>query len=692
MLPKTRLTIVAALAACSLSAGRVAHHPTAYNLPAKAAPSKPLPPVTTNNSARSVAAPISSSLVAGATATAAKPLDMKLLVIAADGNEPAYAAIRAFLENIGVPYDSIVAKNQPLPALSNASKGFYQGIILTEGNLAIEDAAGNWVSALSDAAWTALDNYARDYKVRTAAMYAFPEPRFGMTFISALSPTEDAPAIATIPATGKQAFSYLNTSSQLKVMWAFTYLAAATPEAGETTTPVVTINGQVAGAIHTKADGREYMAFTFDQAPYLLHSQVLSYGMINWVTRGVFLGSRQVYMSPQNDDIFLPNDLFVSNIPACRPVPGADPTYDPAVNCPNLRITGADLDKLLAWQNGLRANAQTANFRVTHAFNGFGATAEGDSGPSDTLVARTKALRNNFFWVSHTYDHENLDCFNPVPNSGICTPANYSQSRDEITKNVAVATSLGVPVDRTSMVTPAISGLTNRAFMRAAGDQGIRFVVGDLSRPEHQPAIPNTLIRSAVDPRIWIIPRRATNVFYNAVTANVGAYGSEPDEYNYFYGPNGLFRLGDGTPFFSSNQTYQQVVDRESDALVSYMFNYELYPAMFHQANFYFYDNQHSLFTDVVGAALTKFKNLSSLPVSSLPQTTIGTKLQERMVYLSSGVSGVYTPGVGVTLTVQRNATVPLTGVCSTGCMSYGGQSQSAVPVRRGQTVTIAAP
>ncbi|MEZ5355824.1 MAG: hypothetical protein R2762_24585 [Bryobacteraceae bacterium] len=691
----TRYRFTAALlgAALAATAGTVAVDLGTVAAPTgQTQPSRPLQPVSTGPSLAlrvGIAAP-----TPAAATTPAKPLDMKLLVIAADGQEPALPAIREFLETVGIPYDAIVAKTQPLPTLSNATKGFYQGIVLTSGNLAVQDAAGNWVSALSPASWTALDNYTRDYRVRTVAMYAFPEPRYGLTFISSVSPSETAPVWASIPAAGQAVFPYVNAANPLKVIWAFTYLSAPAPAAGETTTPVVTINGQTAGALHTKADGREYLALTFDQSPYLTHSLVLNYGLINWVTRGVFLGSRQVYMSPQNDDLFLPNSLFVDNIPGCRPVINADLTYDPATDCPSLRITGADLDKLAAWQNAIRSDPQTRNFRVTHAFNGFGATAAGDSDANDSLVLRAKALRNDFFWVSHTFDHENLDCYLPVPNSGICRPATYNEARAEVVQNVSVATTLGIPVDRQSMVTPAISGLTNPNFMRAAADNRIRYLVGDMSRPEHVPAIANTLLRSSVDSRIYIIPRRATNVFYNATTPNAGAHGSETDEYNYLFGPNGLFRIGGpgGAPFFETNQTYAQIVDRESDALVSYMFRYELYPSMYHQANFFHYDNQHSLFTDVIEAAFAKFKKISNLPVSSLAQTTIGSTLLDRMTYLGAGVRGTYTPGVGVTLTAQSTAYVPLTGVCSTGCASYGGQNQSRVLVRAGTTVTVPAP
>src|SRR2546430_6291787 len=42
-------------------------------------------------------------------------------------------------------------------------------------------------------------------------------------------------------------------------------------------------------------DGREYLTQTFDSNPFLLHDLVLAYGLINWVTKGVFLGDYHIY-------------------------------------------------------------------------------------------------------------------------------------------------------------------------------------------------------------------------------------------------------------------------------------------------------------------------------------------------------------------------------------------------------------
>src|SRR5262249_11147192 len=63
--------------------------------------------------------------------------DLKLLVLSADGTDPSFAAIQAILNQIGVPYDAVVLTKTggALPRLNDTFKGYYQGIILSTGNL-----------------------------------------------------------------------------------------------------------------------------------------------------------------------------------------------------------------------------------------------------------------------------------------------------------------------------------------------------------------------------------------------------------------------------------------------------------------------------------------------------------------------------------------------------------------------------
>ena len=651
------------------------------------------PPVTspaiTTQPATPPASP-STQTLASTPAAGTQPRDMKLLVIGTDGTEPSFQAIVLFLDYLGIPYDKLLAKTQVLPALTESGKGRYQGIVLSTGNLSVCDPSCR--SALSATDWTSIDNYTRDYKVRMAAFYAWPEKRYGLTAGNPIVTSDAAPQYAAFTSSASSVFSYLNVSNPLKIAGAYMYPAAITPDAGETVTPLLTVGGAPVAVVDKKADGREFLALTMDQSPYLLHSMALNYGVFNWVTNGIFLGARKIYFSPQVDDFFLANDLFAKGVTACMPNSFMlDPTYDAADKCPSDRMDSGDLSELQKWQDGLNAKTQFKNIRVSLVFNGFGsALGGGDYGWNDALTREAISSRSKFYWVNHTFDHEDLDCFDPAPNSGICTPANFNQSLTEISKNVTIGRLLALPLDSTSIVTPAISGLYNANFLKAAQQSGIRYLVGDSSRTrDGLPAKPNTGFVNSVNPALFIIPRRPVNVFYNTKSGLPHTDGSLVDEYNYLYGPNGVFKKGDGTPFFPADQTLADIVNRESDNLLSYMLKYEIYGSMWHQSNFIRYSGSKMLFTDVAGATLDKFAKLSNLPVVSMQQTAIGQYMEERMAYNAANVKATLTPGVNITFTATSSAKAPVTGICKQTCENYGGQNISKIAVSAGATITV---
>jgi hypothetical protein len=673
------LACILMLLACFPASPQAVGTPPLPINPGSLIPSNPLPPITTVDT---------TGLLQGIIHSIATPVDMKLLILGTDGTEPGLAALKYLLDYLGTPYQVVLlGAGQTLPPLDDGVKGFYQGIILTFGNLAICNPT--CYSVLPPDGWATLDSYARNYHVRVVSYYTYPEARYGLVPVSAVGTTDQAPGIVNLTPAGAGIFNYLQPAASVKVMWSWTYLASTVAAAGETTTPILQLGSSVVGVTHTLTDGREYMALTMDNNPYLFHSAIFNYGIIHWVTKGMFLGSRKTYMTPQVDDHFLSNDLFYSGNAACIPVGfAADPTFDPANQCPNYRITGQDLETLVNWQRNIRSNPQFARFKISLAFNGIGTTPDGGASPGDSLVSESQFRKNEFYWINHTWDHENLDCYDPVPNSGVCTPATYSESLPEITRNVQVSNSLDLPLDDVSMVTPAISGLNNPAFLSAAASQGLKYLISDLSRPEGVPASPNTGIWNQYQPSILEIPRRPTNIFYNTVTAALQLAGSETDEYNYFYGPTGIFRIGGpgGPPFFTTNQTYDQIRDRESETLLGYMLRGEQYPSMFHQGNLAAYDGANSLFTDVVGSALNKYAAISRLPVISMKESDLGVLLRSRMAYNASQVHATLTPGVAIEIDTAGTANIPVTGLCADGCQTYGPDQQSLIPMPAGST------
>lgn len=513
-----------------------------------------------------------------------------------------------------------------------------------------------------------------------------------MTALGALSTSGASPASAVFTSAASTVFPYLNTANPLNIANAYVYLARPSPGPGETTTPVLTVQGSTIAALHTKPDGREYLAMTVDHNPNLLHSLALNYGVFNWVTKGVFLGSRKIYLTPQMDDFFLPNDLFVKTQAACIPAGFQnDPTSTASDVCPTVRMTQGDLNALISWQSGLNSQPLFNRFRLAIAFNGMNSGyGNGDYDLTDPLTQDAQKKSASFFWVSHTYDHEDLDCYSPVPNSGICTPATVQESLDEITFNAAIAQKLALPLDAVSMVTPGISGLNNPAFLQAAKQAGLKYLVSDTSKPGGLPALQNTGIRNPLQPAILEVPRRPMNVFYNTTSGQPGTDGSLPDEYNYFFGPNSVFKMSNGAPFFSTPQTMANIVDTESSNLLTYMLRYEIYPTMWHQSNFARYAGSNSLFTDVINATVTKYKAIAKLPAISLQQSDIGKELENRMGYLAAQVKGTLYPAQNLlTLTGTAAATAPVTGICKIACESYGGQNISKIPVTANTTVTV---
>ncbi len=624
--------------------------------------------------------------LAGGSAVAAgyrRPVDLKLLILATTGEESGLAALRSFLDCEGTPYDVVkVANGQPLPPLNDDRKGFYQGVILTLGDLGV--CRPDCRSALDPRGWNRLDQYTKDYGVRTISYYTFPEARYGLRPVASVATTSERPLNASFTTEAEAVFRDLRLPGWLTIANAFTFLAEPVAAPGESTHPLLRAGQNVLAALHTDAEGRESLALTFDNNPDLLHSLVLQSGLIDWVTRGVHLGWRKAWLMPQVDDIFLPNYMFDRSKDECATSGGPNVKPGEPVPCKVLRIDGGDLEAVARWQRSWRAKPQFGEVRVGLAFNGFGVKSD-----DDPLLASARWLNGDFFWVSHTFSHRHLDCYAPADDG--CRGANAAEAIAEVNDNRAAADRMGLTVDGASLVTPQISGLHNEEFLRGAAEAGIRFLVSDTSRPDFAPPVANTGVRSAV-PLVFLIPRRPTAIFYNAADGEPGRPGSEPDEYNFLFGPRGLFRRPDGSPFHAIEQKYADIIERESDLTLQYMLRGEMYPLMFHQANLWRYRDNRTLLTDLLDKVLTKFEAMSRLPVLSVDQSRLGQILTERAGYWNADVTATIWPDDRVTLSAKHDAVVPITGVCEERCESYGPFRMASVAVSEGAVRELRVP
>jgi len=604
----------------------------------------PLPDVAMPSARR----PESAAASAQSAGRAQAPRDMRVLVIAGDAAEPNYKAITAFLNQIGIPNTSLIASTQRLtPAmLSAGDHGFYYAVILTTSNLAFfNPTSRQWESAFDPDEWDILWSYEADFNIRQVTFYTYPNSLYGLRLERPVD-TTTTPLAGRLTETGRQVFFYLNSARPLDIRYAYTYLASPVDPA---TVPLLTTaNGEVLAAIYRSPDGRENLALMVANGPDLIHSLALSYGVINWVTRGLFVGERHVYLNPQVQEFFLANTLW-------------DTQQNSSSTGPVFRMSDMDLERTVAWQRRIQSTRPVAkDFRLELAFSGQGTTGIYEF---DSLTPDAAYNQAAFKWVSRTFAQGYLD------------GSIYSDSRAFIELNRDVADRLHLTtLSDEALVTPNMSGLYNTEFMRAASHLGTKYVLGVATRPWEANPAPNVGIFNWIQPDILIIPAHPTNLYHNVSTPEEWV-----SEYNYYY-----------LNYWLRNLHYSEILDYESEVILRYLLRYDIDPILFYQANLRAYDGTHSVLSDLLDSVIARYSALYTLPIASPTMQQIGRKMAARTLLSRAWLSATLEPGRQITLYADKDVQVPLTGI-STGENTevYGGQSISYVNLTAGVSVTV---
>jgi hypothetical protein len=593
--------------------------------------------------------------VAGVRAQGVTPappcgIALKLLVVSADGAEAVLPAIRQTLEYLGTPYDLFVASSEtPLTAdrLTAGCAGRYQGVILTTGELG---------GAFSSDEFAVLEAYEAGYGVRRVVWYTYPIPALGWWWPSfpdgAFYATPEQPVTATFTPESATVFTHVNRSNPLKIVHANVYRAAVFDAA---TVPLLVDNaGYSVAAMRTDpSTGRQTLAMTFDSNQHLTHSLVLGYDLVTWVTKGIFLGERHAYLTPQVDDLFLHNQMWSPATACGTPVDSTTGTF---------RLSGADYTAVVNWQRKLQTAPPTKNVRLTMAFNGEGAN---HIYKPDTLTPAVKKYLSDFHFVSHTWNHPMFD-----------VPFTFAETATQVLYNDAMADKLKLPIDFRNLVTPNVSGLRNPEALRAMVATGVRYVVTDTSQPGYGNPTPNTGLSNEFEPKLFMIPRYPTNLYFNVSTP-----GEWVAEYNCMY-----------ASYWGRNLNYGEILGNISDTMVTYLLKGDLNLLMFHQPNLRAYNGKRSLLGDLIDMTIAKYNALVTFPVLSPTMQAVGDKMIARQTYNQAGVTAMLVPGEGLVLSVAKTATVPVTGLNIVGAEQYAGQRIAYVTVAAGQRKTIRIP
>lgn len=316
--------------------------------------------------------------------------------------------------------------------------------------------------------------------------------------------------------------------------------------------PAGAFTSKSTAAVINKVDGREQMAWFMTWAPeWSATSSFLQHAYIHWMTRSLFVGKRKVHLSAQVDDVHLETDL-----------------YRPAGT--KFRAWPGDLDAHVDWQKRLNARLPSgSDFGLELGHNGNGdilkaveqpAAAEQckprravdypvppgtelefkkspgsgeDRWPADLTqygwseqCAKLDELAawfldaahvNAFAHVSHTFSHEELN------------NATYRDAAREVAFNQAWLKQLRIDqAQRFSpqgIIPPAITGLHNADALQAWTDNGVKFAVGDNTRPVLRNAqsrfwaLPSS-VESNGREGILIVPRFATTIYFNCDKAD----------------------------------------------------------------------------------------------------------------------------------------------------------------------------
>ena len=603
---------------------------------------------------------------------------LKVLVLSSGEGDFGLSSAVSMLKESAIPYDVLDASTRPLTMdvlVGEDGVGRYQGVVLTSSALLMPSSTpGPLPSALDSAEWATLFEYERAYRVRQLALFGWPgavPEDYGLRAVDGAATT-----LTTAQATPEGQRTLLDlTSRPMPVLHAYTYPAEVVPVSGVTsTTPLLTDpDGRVLAAASTASDGRERLLLTAMQAPTLPHTQLLGYGLMEWLTRGVHLGEHRRFLQIDIDDWFLPGTHYDAATGGFY--------RDP------FRIGGSDALSLRDQQQAIAADFPVArNFRYALAFNGMGARTDAPAlctrealagspdtlGSPDSLSSATRCLTDSFDWVNHTRDHLRMDVMDEAT------------ATTQLADNLLIGAQLGLKLSRSALVTGEQSGLgymdpgddgtrNNAPYLQPKQDLGLersnvhlltamtrtgtRYIASNHSVASQWDAgCPTCGVPHPLNPNVFLVPRWPNGVAYFTTTpAEVTGY------YNSVYGPQGT------APYWDHDLSYAELLDQESGFALSHLLDGGAFPHYMHQANLREYAPGQSVASDWVRALLRRYSSFSTLPLTTLRWDDLGQYLERRTRTIHAqdrgDLSGVYDRASN-TVTLSSKAPLPylLTG------------------------------
>ncbi|MFD5950373.1 hypothetical protein ACFWAZ_27475 [Streptomyces collinus] len=622
-------------------------------------------------------------LPAGAAHADTTPrVDLRVLVVSDGG--PSTDAIAAELAAAGTPYTridltqsgrTVIDAGFLADTVDGRPRAKFQAVVLPNDN---PFPAGS-------AEMAALTAYEQTYDIPQVDAYTYARPEAGLQYPvhGGYSGSIDGKR-AEVTAAGRSGpFGYLDGAVPFEdndpaVGESYAYLSK--PVAGADFTPYVqaTIPGQSAkGTLvgEYRHDGRRELVVTFVYNQYQQQFRLLARGIVEWMTGGVHLGASRNYFSVHVDDVFAADDRWNSTLNC---TPGDVDCTDPNATPDPIRMTAADVDHAVDWQND-------KDFTLDFAYNGAGSVdhREDNSG-ADALADRLFARRGEFRWINHTYSHPFLGCVQDttVVPWKCATDADGStrwMSRDDISDEIAInrvwGERAGLPLVNDELVTGEHSGMKvlpqqpedNPNLALALGDNDIGWLGSDNSREPAQRRVGGATT----------VPRYPMNVFYNA-----GRAAEQVDEYNWIYtsraqGGSGICDDNPATttclpaPLDTATGYADHIVPLETRIALGHVLANDPKPHFIHQSNL----AEDRIAYPVLNGVLDGYEALftEDTPVVNPRMRDIGTELRRRADWQAALRAGEVTAHrIGDTVTVDAPDGLAVPATLPTGAKLAG--------------------
>ncbi|MFE8992952.1 hypothetical protein ACFYMI_35040 [Streptomyces collinus] len=622
-------------------------------------------------------------LPAGAAHADTTPrVDLRVLVVSDGG--PSTDAIAAELAAAGTPYTridltqsvrTVIDAGFLADTVDGRPRAKFQAVVLPNDN---PFPAGS-------AEMAALTAYEQTYDIPQVDAYTYARPEAGLQYPvhGGYSGSIDGKR-AEVTAAGRSGpFGYLDGAVPFEdndpaVGESYAYLSK--PVAGADFTPYVqaTIPGQSAkGTLvgEYRHDGRRELVVTFVYNQYQQQFRLLARGIVEWMTGGVHLGASRNYFSVHVDDVFAADDRWNSTLNC---TPGDVDCTDPNATPDPIRMTAADVDHAVDWQND-------TDFTLDFAYNGAGsADHREDNSGADALADRLIARRGEFRWINHTYSHPFLGCVQDttVVPWKCATDADGStrwMSRNDISDEIAInrvwGERAGLPLVNDELVTGEHSGMKvlpqqpedNPNLALALGDNDIGWLGSDNSREPAQRRVGGATT----------VPRYPMNVFYNA-----GRAAEQVDEYNWIYtsraqGGSGICEDNPATttclpaPLDTATGYADHIVPLETRIALGHVLANDPKPHFIHQSNL----AEDRIAYPVLNGVLDGYEALftEDTPLVNPRMRDIGTELRRRADWQAALRAGEVTAHrIGDTVTVDAPDGLAVPATLPTGAKLAG--------------------